>query len=69
MKISDLQIGDLFSFSKKGGVHMVSQVRNIFIEYKSYNDGKIRICFLDREKEIFKRENWDKIFEAKWFIK
>lgn len=64
--ISELEIGNLFPFSKKGAVHMVTYTTNLHIEYKSYSDGKIRVAYLDRYP-IFVREEWDKIYEAKWF--
>lgn len=67
-KVSELEIGELFSFSKKGPVHMVSNKNNTsYIEYKSYSDGKIRIEYLNRVLSVFIREEHSKYFEAKWF--
>lgn len=67
MQIKDLNIGVLFSFSEKGAVHMVSQKYLYHIEYKSYSDGKIRVVYTKRIKPVFIREEWSKIYEAKWF--
>lgn len=64
-KISNLLIGDLFSFSEKGAVHMATRINN-HLEYKSYSDGKIRIYY-NTEKKVFLRPNWNNIFELKWF--
>jgi len=66
-KIKDLEISELFSFSKEGAVHMVSNIKSHYIEYKSYNDGKIRIEYLDREKPIFTRLDFEKRYDFKWF--
>jgi hypothetical protein len=66
-KIYELEITELFSFSRTGAVHMVSNIRNGYIEYKSYEDGKIRIAYLDREKPVFTRLDFEKRYELKWF--
>lgn len=66
-KISELEITELFSFSKDGSVHMVSNIKTHYIEYKSYNDGKVRIEYLNREKPVFIRLDFEKRYELKWF--
>lgn len=66
-QIKDLEIGCLFSFSKKGAVHMITQKYLYHIEYKSYSDGKIRVVYPKRIKPVFVRAEWEKIYEAKWF--
>lgn len=65
--IKELKIGELFSFSKKGAVHMVSNIKNSYIEYKSFSDGKIRIEYTNRKKEVYLRPEWDNLYEKKWF--
>jgi hypothetical protein len=66
--IKELKIGELFSFSKKGAVHMVSSIKGSYIEYKSYSDGKIRIEYTKRENPVYPRPEWDSLFEHKWFL-
>lgn len=64
-KISELEIGDLFSFKRKSAVYMVTNNLHGHFEYKSFNDGKIRIQTSD--KTIFTRKEMDTLFEKKWF--
>jgi hypothetical protein len=67
MIVLDLSIGDLFSFRANGAVHMIVKVGCSHFEYKSYNDGKIRVC-TDKSKQLFSRKEFDLLFERKWFI-
>jgi hypothetical protein len=66
--ISILEIGDLFSFRKKSVVHMITRVSGNHIEYKSYNDGKIRVLH-DVFKFVYTRKEFDRQYELKWFNK
>lgn len=68
-EVKDLKVGELFSFSKKGAVHMVSGVNLSYIQYKSYNDGKIRIQYKSRKQKVFMRPEYDNLFDKKWFLK
>jgi hypothetical protein len=66
-KLKDVGVGGLFSFSKKGAVHMVSRIGLVHIEFKSYNDGKIRTAPINRDMPVHRRPEMDKYFCAKWF--
>ena len=66
-KINQLELCELFSFSKDGAVHMVVSIKSHQIVYKSYNDGKTRIEPTNREKPIFTRLDFEKRYELKWF--
>ena len=65
--IKELKVGELFSFSKKGAIHMVAYI-GAYIEYKSYADGKIRIEYTTRKKQVYLRPEWDNLYEKKWFL-
>lgn len=67
VSIKELEWGDVFSFSKKGAFHMVWKIGDAHIEYKSFQDGKIRVEYLKRQKEVFLRPERSRQFEVKWF--
>lgn len=59
------EVTDLFSFQRNSAVHMITRKGNVHIEYKSYNDGKIRVCDID--KIVYPRPDFDRQYELKWF--
>ncbi|WP_407533799.1 hypothetical protein [Elizabethkingia miricola] len=64
--LSKLEVSDLFSFSKKSTVHMITRISGNHVEYKSYNDGKIRV-YTELDRLVYTRKEYDNLYEVKHF--